>query len=310
MVNVLNNSNGFLFVHFTGTEDTEKSEQLYFSLSNDGLNWKDCNAGNPILTSNIGEKGIRDPFIIRHNDGSGFTILATDLSIYHRGGWDKTQTTYDGSKHFVVWNSSDLLHWTAPRLVRVVKNDIGCAWAPEAIFDPENNCYFVYWSSPSNDEKHKMHILGSYTKDFETFSTPKTYIENEKTDLIDTSIIRFKNQFIRASRGEKLILEKSNSLHSKWTPISSVQDLKLGISGDTVEGPEFVKINDNRWILYVDQFYNNQGYLPIITHNLTSPDPADWHVADSYNFGKTKKRHGSIINLTKAEYSRLASKLL
>lgn len=107
---MLNNSNGFLFVHFTGTEDTEKSEQLYFSLSNDGLNWKDCNAGNPILTSNIGEKGIRDPFIIRHNDGSGFTILATDLSIYHRGGWDKLKRLM--MEVNILWYGIHLIYFT------------------------------------------------------------------------------------------------------------------------------------------------------------------------------------------------------
>ena len=36
----------FLFVHFTG-EGAEDGEQIYFSVSKDGMNWNDLNGGNP-----------------------------------------------------------------------------------------------------------------------------------------------------------------------------------------------------------------------------------------------------------------------
>lgn len=53
----------YLFVHFTG--ESESGEQIYFSLSRDGLHWEDVNHGEPVLRSEIGEKGVRDPFLIR-----------------------------------------------------------------------------------------------------------------------------------------------------------------------------------------------------------------------------------------------------
>lgn len=49
----------YLFVHFTGED--ENGEQIYFSVSKDGLHWMDLGSG-PALVSDIGEKGVRDPF--------------------------------------------------------------------------------------------------------------------------------------------------------------------------------------------------------------------------------------------------------
>nr|MCR4744000.1 family 43 glycosylhydrolase [Lachnospiraceae bacterium] len=53
----------YLFAHFTGTE------QIYFSDSKDGLDWKMLNDGDPVLKSTLGEKGLRDPFIMRSPEG-------------------------------------------------------------------------------------------------------------------------------------------------------------------------------------------------------------------------------------------------
>lgn len=74
----------YLFVHFTGTESTPEHEQIYFSVSEDGRSWRILNGGKPVLISDVGEKGVRDPFIIQSEDGKHFYIIATDLSIYHR----------------------------------------------------------------------------------------------------------------------------------------------------------------------------------------------------------------------------------
>ena len=45
---------GYLFVHFTGEQ--QYGEQIYFSISRDGLHWKDLNGHRPVLYSDIGEK--------------------------------------------------------------------------------------------------------------------------------------------------------------------------------------------------------------------------------------------------------------
>ena len=45
------------------------------------MNWDDLNNNHPILTSTLGEKGVRDPFIIRSPEGDKFYLIATDLKI-------------------------------------------------------------------------------------------------------------------------------------------------------------------------------------------------------------------------------------
>ena len=55
---------GYLFVHFTGEQ--QYGEQIYFSISRDGLHWKDLNDGKPILYSETGMKGVEESeFILK-----------------------------------------------------------------------------------------------------------------------------------------------------------------------------------------------------------------------------------------------------
>jgi hypothetical protein len=53
----------YLFVHFIG--ESEQGEQIYFSLSDDGLHWNDLNNGQPVLVSEIGEKGVREAKVLQ-----------------------------------------------------------------------------------------------------------------------------------------------------------------------------------------------------------------------------------------------------
>ena len=75
----------YLFVHFIG--EGENGEQIYFSVSRDGLHWKDLNNGKPVIVSQVGEKGLRDPFILRNRLDGKFYIIATDLCIHAGKGW-------------------------------------------------------------------------------------------------------------------------------------------------------------------------------------------------------------------------------
>ena len=69
----------YLFTHFIGEQP--QGEQIYFSLSKDGLHWKDLNDGKPILYSETGMKGVRDPFVVRDPKNHRFFLIATDLRI-------------------------------------------------------------------------------------------------------------------------------------------------------------------------------------------------------------------------------------
>ena len=69
----------YLFAHFTG--ESPRGEQIYFPVSEDGLRWTDLNGSDPVLVSTLGDKGVRDPSIIRStklDDPLGFQVLPSD----------------------------------------------------------------------------------------------------------------------------------------------------------------------------------------------------------------------------------------
>ena len=176
---------GFLFVTFKG-EETPMSEQIYFALSQDGHHWETLNGTEPVLINKLGEKGVRDPYVLRSHDGRKFHLLATDLSIHFHADW--TRATRAGSKSLIVWDSDDLVHWLEPRLVRVAADDAGCTWAPEAVYDEETQDCLVFWASRNeSDNFAKFRIWASRTKDFNTFGRPFVYID-KLHDIIDTDI--------------------------------------------------------------------------------------------------------------------------
>ncbi|WP_028609012.1 immunoglobulin-like domain-containing protein [Paenibacillus harenae] len=115
---------GYLFSYFTG-EGTPDGEQVYFALSegNDPLHWKELNGGKPVLTSTMGEKGVRDPFLIRSPEGDKFYMIATDLKINGDWNWDRAQR--QGSRSIMVWESSDLLNWIEQSMVEVSPAEAG-----------------------------------------------------------------------------------------------------------------------------------------------------------------------------------------
>ena len=254
---------------------------------------------------------MRDHSIVRSHDGSKFWILATDLRIASGKGWDTAM--HHGSTKLVIWESTDLVHWSAPRLVDVAGTipSAGCAWAPEAIWDPASNAYIVYWStiSPLNGID-KPRIYYSKTTDFVTFTPPQMYIDRPGTQqIIDTQIIEVAGsvggfKYVRASGDGQITLEGSQSVLGSWSTIGDLS--QVGLTGKMVEGPILFKFNDeNKWGLWVDQYAAGKGYLPLTSMNMGSAQ--NWQIASagSYDLGADRKRHGGILNLSAAEMSRL-----
>ncbi len=304
----MNDYKGYLFVHFTGEHPT--GEQIYFSISRDGLHWHDLNGGEPILWSKIGETGVRDPFIIRnpfHKEGDPkFFLIATDLRIANGKGWGVAQ--YAGSRDIIVWKSDDLINWSEPKAHTIGIPGAGCVWAPECIYDEEKDAIMVFWASMTmltdEDQLHKQRIFCSYTRDFETFTEPELYIERNN-HVIDTTIIKDVNGYYRYSKDETtkhIRVDFGKMLeHDAFVDIESpVLDSLPG-----VEGPEIFKFNDREeWCLIVDRFATHKGYLPLVTDDLAS---GKFRVLsdDEFDMGKTLKRHGGIINITEDEYLAL-----
>lgn len=296
-------TSAYLFAHFMNTEGDASCEQIYFSVSEDGQTWSTLNSGKPILTSTVGELGVRDPYILRGADGK-FFIIATDLSIYNRRGdsnkWGTCQTS--GSQSIVIWESDDLVNWSEANLVKVAVDNAGCTWAPEAIYDPDMDAHMVFWASKVSDDNYAtQRVYRSYTKDFKTFTPAEIYIDGGTISNIDTTIIDYNGYYYRFTKNESkstVIMEKSRNLSEGWT---SVDTYTLGdMTG--YEGPAIYKLNsEDKWCLLLDKYSTSSGYKPFVTTDLAS---GTFTAASDFTFDGTY-RHGTVLPITAAELTAL-----
>ncbi len=299
---------GYLFATFRG-EGTPMTEQVYFMTSEDGLDWKALNGGEPVLVSDVGEKGVRDPFIIRSPDSPTVYLIATDLSIHlTRHDWGRAQTA--GSKSIVVWESEDLVNWSEPRLVQVAPDDAGCTWAPEAFYDESRGEFMVFWASKTRGDNFAKHrIWAAHTKDFRTFGEPFVYIE-KPTTVIDTTIVRDGDTYYRFTKDEKhkaITLEHSKDLMRGWR---GVDDFSLGhLTG--YEGPTCFRLkpdDDGKpgpWCLLLDWYAEGRGYQPYVSDDILGGQFAE---RTRMSFPFQPVRHGTVIPISAEEMARLGKK--
>lgn len=288
---------GFLFVTFKG-EQSPMSEQIYFAVSSNGRRWDALYNSQPVLVSTVGEHGVRDPYLLRSHEGKKFYLLATDLSINRNGDWGRAQTA--GSKSIVIWDSTNLVNWSQPRLVKVAPDDAGCTWAPEAVYDENRNAYLVFWASKTrSDNFRKQRIWAAWTRDFVTFEEPFIYID-KPWSVIDTDIVSENGKYYRFSKNENsktIFMEVSTNLTGTWNDVTNFS--LGGMAG--YEGPESYRINPATWCLILDQYSAGTGYHPFITEDLSGAQfKPDGNFGFPFQF-----RHGSVLPISAAEYERL-----
>lgn len=303
---------GYLMAHFIG--EGADGQQIYFSHSTDGLHWNDLNNGGIVLRSAVGTRGVRDPALVRSPAGDRYWIVATDLCIGCGQDWDTAIN--NGSRNLVVWESTDLVTWSAPWLLNVAGAipDGRNAWAPEAVWDPASGDYVLYWATNATLNgilKHR--IYAAHTSTFRSISTPVVYIDRPGTQgIIDTQIVELPTgtgayRYVRASGDGQITLEGSNTILGTWTTLGNLSG--IGLTGSQVEGPMWMRFNTrNEWALYLDQYSSGRGYLPVLTTNPTGISTYQLPAAGTYDMGGTRKRHGAILNLTAAEQTRVLAR--
>jgi hypothetical protein len=79
----------YLFTYFTGND--VKDESIHFAISADGYHYLALNNNQPVLDSKIisSTGGVRDPHILRCEDGKTFYMVATDMT--SGKGWDSNR---------------------------------------------------------------------------------------------------------------------------------------------------------------------------------------------------------------------------
>jgi sucrose-6-phosphate hydrolase SacC (GH32 family) len=299
--------NNYLFVYFVGEGVGEES--IYFAVSEDGFHWKEVNGGEPVLTSNMGTTGLRDPFIMRSADNSTYYLIATDLCINKNGDWWHAQSA--GSRSIMVWESSDLINWSEQRMVNSGLKTAGCVWAPEAFYNEETGEYMVFWASrTSGDGFGKQRMFYATTMDFKEFSEPKVWMDYDH-DVIDASVIKEGDKYYRFVKYEgeaRIILESADSLLGEWTSVKSMSLLRQA----GVEGPTCFKLHEEdakegqNYILLLDN-YGKNGYYYLTAETVAS-GKFDGINRKEYTMPGKKARHGTVIAISEEEYQNIVEK--
>lgn len=314
---------GYAFAYFTGNDLAGENIFMAASRGNDALKWDELNGGKPVLNSKLGTKGLRDPFIIRSPEGDKFYMIATDLSIGSGTSWDSSQR--QGSQYVEVWESTDLVNWSAQRHVKVSPDTAGNTWAPEAHYDAKIGAYVVYWASKIYADSDPNHAGGTHnkmmystTRDFRTFSEAKVW--NDPGDsVIDSTVIKEGDTYYRFTKDEArvsgcldIMQENSRDLLAvdlpaanprSWSLMANCIGKKAGTGG--VEGPTVFKSNtEEKYYLFVDEF-GGRGYIPLESTSLENPN---WKLSSNYDLPRAP-RHGTVLPVTKAELERLRSQL-
>lgn len=324
-MSVSENHDHFLFAYFTSSDD-EDGEQVRFagSVGRDPLHFEILADGNPVLLSTIGTRGVRDPFLLRAaglaGETANFYLIATDLRINGlEPGTAWVDVQRNGSRSIIIWESNDLVKWSAPRLVEVAPAGAGNAWAPEAIYDASCQRYFVFWASTLSSEPGGQtynRMLAAWTTDFVIFSEPFVWVD-PGWSVIDATLVRSGDYFYRVIKDEQsatsalpsakyLTIERSTSIANtdyelvtdgvgSKDPGDGREPLQHG------EGPILIWSTERAlWYLFIDEF-TLRRYIPFESSDLTS---RVWKMSKDYEmpFGAS---HGSILAITRTEWENL-----
>jgi hypothetical protein len=232
---------GWIMAYFT---ENPNNYDLHIAYSTDALHWTALNSGNPVAHPTLGYQGLRDPFILRKQDGT-FVVMATNMN-----GTNFTQT----SPAIHIWDSADLTAFSNYRLVRMTATNMH-AWAPEAFWDAGRGQYAILWSG--NTDRNRIYV--NYTTDFINMGTEQVYFD-PGFSVLDANVITGSTNYLYYKR------ESDNSLYgSKSTslnPGSFNNATYTGAlrQGNAIEAPELLP-NGSTWYLYGDSYSPVNGVI-------------------------------------------------
>lgn len=281
----------YLFVYFTGNQPHE--EQLKFAVSADGYHWHPLNNGEKVISvDDVARwKCIRDPHILRGEDGKTFYMVMTDMKCTE--GWQSN----DG---IVMMKSPDLMNWKKsavdfptvfPDLY--TRESLTRVWAPQTIWDQEAQKYMVYYSLEY--EGQLLTIFYSYANDdFTSLSEPQKMVDYGR-DILDADIIWADSCYHMFLSGIWKVT--SPTLKGPW---SRLTEQRLQPTKMAAEGPCVFRRIDGDWCLMYDCFRD---------HELNFTRSTDLEhfelMARTPTTGIFTPRHGTVIAITKKELKRL-----
>lgn len=263
---------------------------LHLAVSTDGLQWMPLNQNNPVVTPTEGALGLRDPFILRKQDGT-FVVLATDLK-----GTDWSYV----SQYVHVWNSTDLRTFTGYHRLKL--HDMNThSWAPEAFWDAGRGQYALIYSAV-NSSGHNV-IMVNYTTDFVTASAPQVFFD-PGYDVIDGDMAVGVNgvNYLYFKKDQTLVGARSGSLDP-----GSFTVFNTGVAHGGTEAPTLVKsLTSSTWWLWGDTYTPNGVFYAWQSTDLSA---GTWTALDQKTYTQpVNSKHCGITTITGTQYSNLVAK--
>lgn len=304
----------YVFAYFEGRQgDRHNQEQLRFALSDNGIDWHALNYNRPIIGSDsISESGgIRDPHILRGEDGKTFYMVATDMSTA-RNGWN-------ANPGIVMLKSDDLINWTHSK-VNISKtypkhfSDAYWVWAPQTIYDPDAKKYMVYFTLRREDESKGLITYYAYANDdFTGFESEPKVLFKSKDGCIDNDIVKgpdgLWHMFFKGHDKDKegktlrsgIKQATAKRLRGPWKESFDYVDAYAG--KPEVEGSGIFKLNGSDDYVLMYDLYTSGKY-----QYQTSKDLVNFS-KEAKDFSKNFfPRHGTVMPITKAEKERLEAR--
>ena len=288
---------GYLFTYFTGND--KKDESVHYALSRDGMHFRALNRNRPIIDSEkISETGgIRDPHILRTEDGNHYYMVVTDM--VSANGWSS-------NRGLTLLKSDDLVNWT-PSVINIRKRfpgneDLLRVWAPQTIYDHEAGKYMVYWSMKHGDGPDIIYYAYA-NDDFTDFiGEPKPlFIPADKKSCIDGDIVYkdgvYHMFYKTEGHGNGIKKATTKSLTSgKWVESPDYKQQ----TDKAVEGAgTFKLIGTDDYVLMYDVYMDGKYQFT------RTSDLENFKVIDSDISMDFHPRHGTVLPITEAEYKRL-----
>lgn len=322
----------YLFAFFSN--NSPEGEQIRYAISDDGFNYTSLNDGKPVVASDtIALKhSIRDPHIMRAEDGKTFYMVLTDMRSDE--GWQSN----DG---LILMKSTDLIHWqhTAidfptrfPNLPGFDRKNLHAVWAPQTIWDPEAKKYMIYysigrhdWEYPTNDRNRDGSVFYQpYFKLFYSYANEDFTDITEPKPLFDFGTAAIDGDIVYDPKNAEYVLffkDEGRRVNNYLGP-DGVWQTRQGVMRATskfatgpyitewrhlqkpgqypVEGSSVFKLIDSdEYVLMYDCYANGHyQFCKGDLHNFT-------YLQDTPTKGNFTPRHGSVIHITEAEKERL-----
>nr|QZD57491.1 glycoside hydrolase family 43 protein [Glycomyces sp. TRM65418] len=283
----------YAMAYFKESPDmTDDSYALHLAVSRDGLDWTPLNQNRPVATPTAGMQGLRDPFVLRRQDGA-FVVLATDL---------KGRVFNLDNQYLHVWDSPDLRGFTGYRRVRL--HDMAThTWAPTAFWDPARGRYAVVYSAYNGTRDV---LMVNYTADFVNMGAAQVFFD-PGFNVLDGDVLVHNGAFYLAYKnmadGNLYVSRSTTGQPGTFTTLTG------GLrQGGAIEAPILVKSNSaNAFWLWGDSFVpdnavfyawrssdiNGGGWTPLDQRDYTAP---------------ISSKHAGILPITEAERAALVTR--